>query len=101
MNPLPLFLLAISLPLLLGGCGKEPVVEVKPVEEKVLEVKEEVKPKESVAETKPELEGVNIKESKVSDGIRYLKDSDTPYTGKVFTLFGNGQKLSEGNWKDG
>jgi len=102
MNPLPLLLLAISLPLLLGGCGeKESVGKVQPVEEKVLEVKEEVKTEESVAETKPELEGVNIKESKVSDGIRYLKDSDTPYTGKVFTLFGNGQKLSEGNWKDG
>jgi len=57
MNPLPFILLAISLPLLLGGCGEkvavEPVVEVKPVEEKVLEVKEEVKPEEPVAETKP------------------------------------------------
>ena len=34
MNPVPLFLIIVSLPLLLGGCGeKEPVVEVKPVEE--------------------------------------------------------------------
>ena len=46
--------LLVTLPLLLGGCGeKEPVAEVKPVEEKVLEVKEEVKPEEPVAETKP------------------------------------------------
>ena len=36
MNPVPLFLLAISLPLLLGGCGgynNEPVAENKPTEE--------------------------------------------------------------------
>ena len=65
MNPVPLFLIIVTLPLLLGGCGEkvavEPVVEVKPVEEKVLEVKEEVKPEEPVAEAKPELEGVNDK----------------------------------------
>ena len=35
------------------------------------------------------------------EGIRYLKDSDTPYTGKVFTLHENGQKMYEGNYKDG
>ena len=39
MNPVPFILLAISLPLLLGGCGEKPVAEVKPVEEKVIEVK--------------------------------------------------------------
>ncbi|MDA7681689.1 leucine-rich repeat domain-containing protein [Verrucomicrobiales bacterium] len=36
MNPLPLFLIIVTLPLLLVGCGgdkKEPVAEVKPVEE--------------------------------------------------------------------
>ena len=37
------------------------MAEVKPVEEKVLEVTDEVKPEEPVAETKPELEGVNDK----------------------------------------
>ena len=79
----------------------EPVAEVKPVEVKQPEVKKEIKPIEPVADAKAKPDGVNIKESKVSEGIRYLKDSDTPYTGKVFTLFGNGQKLSEGNWKDG
>ena len=44
------------LPLLivLGGCSKpEPVVEVKPVEEKQQEVKEEVQPEAPVAEAKP------------------------------------------------
>ena len=33
MNPVPLFLIIVTLPLLLGGCGEKPVVEVKPVEE--------------------------------------------------------------------
>ena len=104
MNPVPLFLIIVSLPLLLGGCGgdkKEPVVEVKPVEEKQQKVKEEIKPIEPVTDAKAEPDGVNIKESKVSDGIRYLKDSDTPYTGKVFTLHENGTKMYEGNYKDG
>ena len=79
----------------------EPVAEVNPVEEKQQEFKEEIKPIESVADAKAKSDGVNIKESKVSDGIRYLKDSDTPYSGKVFTLFGNGQRLREANYKDG
>ena len=34
MNPAPLFLIIVILPLLLGGCGiEEPVAEVKPVKE--------------------------------------------------------------------
>ncbi len=42
MNPIPLFLLAITLPLLLGGCGEKPMAEVKP--------------EEPLAETKPKKE---------------------------------------------
>ena len=79
----------------------EPVAEVKPVEEKQPEVKKEIKPIEPVTDAKAEPGGINIKESKVSEGIRYLKDSDTPYTGKVFRLYKNGQKEYEGNYKDG
>jgi antitoxin component YwqK of YwqJK toxin-antitoxin module len=101
MNPLRLLVLLVSLPLLLGGCGEKPVAEVKPVEEKVLEVKEEVKPEEPVAEAKPELEGVNEEEIEEREGIIYLNGSDTPYTGKVFMLYAKGQKKSETNVKDG
>ena len=96
MNPVPLFLIIVSLPLLLGGCGEkatvEPVTEVKPVEEKQREVKEEVKPR---------LEGVNYKELESREHIYYLKNSETPYTGKVFVLYDNGRKKSELNFKDG
>ena len=42
MNPIPLFLLAITLPLLLGGCVEKPMAEVKP--------------EEPLAETKPKKE---------------------------------------------
>ena len=30
-----------------------------------------------------------------------MKGSEIPYTGKIFGLYRNGQKLSEGNVKDG
>ena len=78
MNPVPLFLVIVSLPLFFGGCGGK-----------------------AVAETKPELEGVNIKELETREGIKYLKGSDTPYTGKSYGLYVNGQKEREENYKDG
>ena len=87
MNPLPFILLAITLPLLLGGCGVE-----GPVEEKQKKVKEEVK---------PELADVNYDEFYTSSGIFYLRGSDTPYTGKTFSLYETGKKEMEGNLKNG
>ena len=62
MNPVPLFLIIVTLPLLLGGCGEKTVAEVKPVEEKQREVKEEAKNKETIVETNSELGGVNTEE---------------------------------------
>ena len=67
----------------------------------VIRYKAKVKPEEPLAETKPELEGVVFKELEYREGIAYLKGSDTPYTGKSFLLYKNGQKKSEGNFKDG
>ena len=40
----------------------------------------------------------NLEERK---GIRYLKNSDTPYTGKFFHIHSNGQKRATGDFKDG
>ena len=77
MNPLPLFLVIVSLPLLLGGCGE----------------------KESVGKVQPELEGVNFEELEVREGISYFKD--TPYTGKSYLMYESGQKLMAINFKDG
>ena len=68
MNPLPLFLIILTLPLLLGGCGGKEV---------------------------------NSKELEEREGIYYVSGSDTPYTGKSFTLNENGKKASERNFKDG
>ena len=70
MNPPRLLVLLVSLPLLLGGCGREKqVVDFDLIEER--------------------------------EGIRYLKDSDTPYTGKAISLYENGQKEHETNFEDG
>ncbi len=54
-----------------------------------------------MAEVKPELEGVSEDEVERREDITYLKGSDTPYSGKVYALHPNGQKLSEVNYKDG
>ena len=69
----------------------------KPVEEKELEVK----PKKPDTETKPKLEGVNKEKLELRESIWFLIGSDTPFTGKAFTLYKNGQKEWEGNYKDG
>jgi hypothetical protein len=77
MNPAHLLVLLVSLPLLLGGCGgekKESVVAVKPVEEKQ-EVKEEAKPEEPVAETKP------VEEVPLNPNLKYeIKDDEVTIT---------------------
>ena len=67
-----LLLLAISLPLLLGGCGEKTTVE-------------------------PELQ----KRGEYPDKIAYLKGSDTPYTGTQTYWHKNGQKILEATFKDG
>ena len=35
------------------------------------------------------------------DEIAYLSGEDTPFTGKVEDFYDNGQKVEEGNYKDG
>ena len=52
-----------------------------------------------VSELKPHaVQFSNLEERK---GIRYLKNSDTPYTGKFFHIHSNGQKRTTGDFKDG
>ena len=101
MNPVPLFLIVVTLPLLLGGCGGD---NNKPVAEKVLEVKEEANTEAPVTQVKPEPEGVNLDKLEFreeSEGIVYLRGSDAPYTGKAYELYPDGQKKQEGNFKNG
>ena len=73
-------LLLIAVTILAVGCGEKHVSEVK-----------------------AELDGVNYKELEISENlfneIAYHKGS--PYTGKSFELYDNGQKSSEGNYKEG
>ncbi len=100
-------LLLIAITILAVGCGgkNESTTDTKPVEEKVVEVKEEAKTEEPLAETKPNevylAEFVNYDELEEREGIMYLKGLDTPHAGKAFTLWENGQNKSEGNYKDG
>ena len=96
-------LLLIAITVLAVGCGgkNESTTETKPVEEKVLEVKEEVKPEEPVAEAKPELEGVNDKAivgKWEGQGIIGIFNEDG-----TCEAFSNGKTIDTGTWsiKDG
>ena len=46
-------------------------------------------------------DGVNLDELEDREGVAYLKNSDSPYTGKVFEFHANGQKKGETGYKDG
>ena len=72
MNPVPLFLIIVSLPLLLGGC-----------------------------EEKPKLEGINYDELELREGLSYVKGSNAPYTGKVYELYLNRKKEYEIDFLNG
>ena len=94
-------LLLIAITILAVGCsGKdESTTETKPVEEKELEVKEEAKTEEPLAESKPNTDGVKMDDLEFRDGIAYFEDSS--YTGKSFKMYVNGQKKAEMNFKNG
>ena len=105
-------LILISITIVAVGCGENDQAknETKPVEETVLEVKEEVKPKEPIAETKSEEplaetkrepKSVSVDEMEIRGGFGYIKGSDIPYTGKVFKSYASGQRELEVNVKDG
>ena len=82
MKNLPLLAVLVSLPLLLGGCEEKATVE-------------------PIVKVKPKLEGVNAEELERRRYITYRKGSDTPYTGKAYSLHANRQKAGEWNYKDG
>ena len=93
----------IAIAILTVGCGgkDESTNETKPVEEKVMEVKEEVKPEEAVVETKPELEGVNDKAivgKWEGQGIIGIFNEDG-----TCEALSNGKTIDTGTWsiKDG
>jgi hypothetical protein len=53
-----------------------------------------------IPKIRPKAEGVNYKKLEEREGIIYLKDSDTPYTGKAYEGDERWQE-KEGNFKDG
>ena len=57
---------------------------------------------EKEPEKKPEKEPINYETLVEKDGVFYTKDTNKPYSGKVFGLYEvGGQKISEGTLKDG
>jgi antitoxin component YwqK of YwqJK toxin-antitoxin module len=52
-----------------------------------------------VSEVKPH--AIRFNNLEKIKGIRYLNNSDTPYTGKYFDVYRNGQKKGTGSYKDG
>ncbi len=46
-------------------------------------------------------DGVNLDELEDREGVAYLKNSNSPYTGKYFEFHDNGQKMMEATFKDG
>ena len=105
-------LILTSITIVAVECGEndQATTETKPLEETVLEVKEEAKPEEPLAETKPEeplaetkpeSKSVSVDEMEIRGGFGYIKGSDIPYTGKVFKLYESGQRELEVDVKDG
>ena len=80
----PLLLIAIAI--LAVGCGKKKVAN------------EVVEP---VDGSNPKPEGVSVEKLEPRESIWYLKDSETPYTGNVYSLHPNGKMKSQRNYKDG
>ena len=37
----------------------------------------------------------------IRNGLRYLPNTDEPYSGSAFSLYANGDKKTETNWEDG
>ena len=100
-------LLLIAITILAVGCGKkdvvsevvEPIAEVKPVGEKQVEIEEKVKNEKPPSESKLNTDGVKMDDLEFRDSIAYLEGS--PYTGKGFNVYINGQKQSEINFNKG
>ncbi len=89
MKPLRLLVLLVSLPLLLGGCGEKPVGEtiVDPIVNLLSE--------EELARA------YDYNKLEEREGLKYLKGSETPYTGISFELYENGQRAWEFVFKEG
>ena len=80
MNPLPLFLIIVSLPLLLGGCGSD---KKEPVAETIVDPIVNLLSKEELARA------YDFNKLEEREGLEYLKGSETPYTGKGVDLYEN------------
>ena len=97
-------LLSLFVGLLMVGCGEasEPSKEVDVTNT----APESPKPSEGVDMTDPAPKkdaietAIDLSKLKDRDGVKYLPNEETPFTGRA-CWYKNGQKRSEGNFKDG
>ncbi|MDG1852630.1 MAG: hypothetical protein P8I97_00550 [Verrucomicrobiales bacterium] len=92
MNPLRLLVLLVSLPLLLGGCGGD---KKEPVGETIVDPIVNLLSEEELARA------YDYNKLEEREGLKYLKGSETPYTGISFELYENGQRAWEFVFKEG
>ena len=93
MNPVPLFLIIASLPLLIEEGGVKPITLGESLQKSKEVQQEEIRTEKSTSENNPSLDGVNHEELEIRKGISFLKSSDKPYTGKCYFLNPNSNKI--------
>ena len=87
---------ALLLILLTAGCSKN---EANKKEDQNFDLKE---PKQVSSNYTPQAGAVDMKTLDLNpEGLFCLEGSDVPYTGKVFSLWANGNVEVEGSYKDG
>ena len=116
MNPLPLFLIIVTLPLLLGGCGEKIVtveeLEVRegiyylrgsniPFTDTYMTFHENGNKKKKIRFKDGKPNGIAITWNENGQKLRETNFKDGKDDGIVVQWHDNGQKKDEGNYKDG
>jgi antitoxin component YwqK of YwqJK toxin-antitoxin module len=94
-------LLVMAFAILTIGCGEKKSDGVNAHESESVDIESDGVNAHESESVDIESDGVNSDELEVREGVVYLKNSDSPYTGKSFEFHDNGQKAAEGNFKDG
>ena len=93
MNPVPLFLIIVTLPVLIEGDGVKPITLGESLQKSEEMHQEEISTEKSTSKNNSLLDGVNHEELETRKGISFLKSSDKPYTGKCYFLKPKSKKI--------
>jgi antitoxin component YwqK of YwqJK toxin-antitoxin module len=94
-------LLLMAFAILTIGCGEKKSDGVNAHESESVDIESDGVNAHESESVDIESDGVNQDELEVREGVFYLKNSDSSYTGKCFEFHDNGKKKSEANFKDG